>query len=186
MPFPGSPQGAGFNATSAAAPVVAGIVSLMKAIQPTLHSADVKTLLRETAYHPADGKVTAALDAYAALLKTMGGQLPAGTIEEPNDSPQTAGRIAADAAGVLVPVGITTLSRISDTDWWQFNLTEYSNCVVSVKYVPELSSVQVELVPDDPDNPAPSKFVLANPPGEQRISTAIIPPGLYRVMVRGG
>ena len=187
MPYPGAPQGAAASGTSLAAPVVAGIVSLMKAIQPNLNSGDVKHILRDYAYHPPlDRKVTAALDAYAALLHTMGDRLPPGSIEEVNNTPQSAHNILPDASGILTPIGATTLSHSDDVDWWQFNVTQYSTCLVSVNYVPELSWVTVELIPDDPDNPAPGKFVPTNLPGERRINTAIIPPGLYRVMVRGG
>ena len=185
MPYPNNPSGGAWSGTSVAAPIVSGIVSLMKAIQPTLHTNDVKNILRDTSYHSSDPKVTAALDAYAALLRTMGNQLPPGTIEEPNNSPQTARTILPDPNDILAPEGVTILSHKRDEDWWQFNVTQYSMCVVSVKYVPELSLVHVELVPDDPDSPAPGKFVLDQFSGERRITTAAIPPGLYRVMVRG-
>ena len=186
MPDPTATNGSLWSQTSLAAPIVSGVAALMKSVQPMLHTGDVKRMLRETGYRPGDPKVTAALDAYAALLRVMGDRLPEGTIEEPNDTAQTARPMFPNSRGALAPVGTTTLSRKSDSDWYQFNVTQYSSCAIDLRFVPELSFATIELVPDDPFSTAPSEVVSKVNPGKKVLTCGTIAPGNYRLVVRGG
>jgi hypothetical protein len=187
MPDPTSPNGSFWSQTSFAAPVVAGTVALMKSLQATLHTDDVKRILRETGRTDSpDSKVAVHLDAYAALLRVMGDRLPDGTFEEPNNTPQTARPMVADASGVLKPISVTTLSLRADQDWYQFSVSQYSSCVIDLTYVPELSSASLELVPDDPLSAAAADAVsVVISPRQRQLFCSVIAPGSYRVVVRG-
>jgi subtilisin family serine protease len=60
-----------FGGTSASAPFVAGVVAMMKAVNPDLNGDDVARILRETA-RPGVAPVTRMLDAYAAVRRAAG------------------------------------------------------------------------------------------------------------------
>jgi hypothetical protein len=61
-----------FGATSSAAPVVSGVVAMMKAINPDLGPLQVRQILRDTA-HPGVGDAPRALDALAAVRAAAAG-----------------------------------------------------------------------------------------------------------------
>jgi Subtilase family len=60
-----------FFGTSASAPFVAGIVAMIKAVNPSLGHDQVAAILRATA-HPGSGPVTRTIDAYAAVRQAAG------------------------------------------------------------------------------------------------------------------
>lgn len=61
-----------FGGTSAAAPFVAGVVAMMKAINPDLSSDQISQILRDTA-HKGNAPVTHYIDAYAAVHRAADG-----------------------------------------------------------------------------------------------------------------
>jgi Subtilase family len=88
MAYPASQDGAGkalpqsaafgtpvvpnsFGGTSASAPFVAGVVAMMKALNPDLNHDAVAQILRDTA-RPGTGLVTRMVDAYAAVRRAAG------------------------------------------------------------------------------------------------------------------
>jgi hypothetical protein len=87
MSFPPSKDGAGnalplaqadgppvpqvFGGTSASAPFVAGIIGMMRAVNPDLSPDDIAGILRNTS-HPGAGNVTRSVDAYAAVRQAAG------------------------------------------------------------------------------------------------------------------
>ena len=183
---PGNSSGSQKSGTSVAAPIVAGTAVLMKSVNPALKSSDIKSILRETGHTGSpDPKVTVSLNAQAALLRVMGDRLPDGTIEEPNNTPQTARPLFPGPDGTLAPVGDTTLSTRNDQDWYSFQTDDYSRLLVTLDYVPELSSMEVELVPDDPQSRAVSEQQSSGPPGKRRLEVEQLAPGSYRLLVTG-
>jgi subtilisin family serine protease len=187
MPSPGLGNGSVQSGTSMAAPIVSGVIALMKAVNSRLHSADVKRILRETGHTGSpDGKVTVALNAKAALLRAMNDALPSGYFEEPNDTPGAARPLGPGPGGVLVPSGPTTIGTRSDHDWHVFTVTQYSAVTVTVRWVPGLSSLTVDLVPDDPHSRLPPKLTTTAVPGQLQISAPQAAPGTYRIVVGAG
>ena len=78
-PFPlplaqadGPPVPQVFGGTSASTPFVAGVVAMMKAVNPDLNHDAVAQILRESARPGAAPQVTRTLDAYAALRRAAG------------------------------------------------------------------------------------------------------------------
>ena len=185
-PAPGNASGSQKSGTSLAAPIVAGVAALMKSVNFALKSSDIKSTLRDTGHTGSpDPKVTVSLNAQAALLRVMGDRLPEGTIEEPNNTPQTARPLFPGPDGALAPVGDTTLSTRNDQDWYSFQIDDYSRLLVTLDYVPELSSMGVELVPDDPQSRAVSEQQLSGPKGKRQLEVEQLAPGSYRIMVTG-
>jgi len=70
----------GFFATSAAAPFVAGVAALVFASNPSLSANNVEQILLETANTSSDGLVGHYVNAYAAVIKGLGGTPPDITI----------------------------------------------------------------------------------------------------------
>jgi hypothetical protein len=172
------------SGTSVAAPMVAGIAALMKSINPTLTAGDVKRILLETGHTDSpDQKVTVSLDALAALLRVMGDKLPADQ-QEPNNTRETARPIFPGPGGILAPVGPTTIGS-DESDWYSFQVGEFSSLSVNVDFLPGLSYLTVELVSDDPESRAPSETNYFYQGGRTNITVAVIAPGGYRLAVKG-
>lgn len=76
----------GFCGTSASVPLVAGVVGLMKVLNPDLHWDDVRTILQETANPSPDPKVAKGyVDAYRAVLRARENLPPTININIPSD-----------------------------------------------------------------------------------------------------
>jgi hypothetical protein len=187
MPDLHNPNGSHKSGTSVAAPIVAGIAALMKSVNPTLRSDEIKRILRETGYADSpDPKVTASLNAQAALLRVMGGGLPDGSIEEPNNTRDTARPLVAGPDKWLAPVGSTSLANRGDQDWYRVRVSEYSRLLVTLDYAPGLSTLSLELVPDDAHSRALWEQDLSRTPGRLRLAVDQIAPGSYYLVVGGG
>jgi subtilisin family serine protease len=189
MPEPGSPNGRLMGGTSFASPLTAGVAALMFAVNPNLRgrSDEVKRILRETAYPELIPGALAShtLNAQAAVLRAMGGRLPAAFGEEPNDTPQTARPLIELAPGVLSIQGTTLLSDQFDEDWYSFSTSNYSELDVLLTFVPELSTMDVTLVSDDVDSRVYVDQRKTSSQGQVRIQADLIAPSMYRLKVRG-
>jgi Subtilase family len=75
-----------FGGTSAAAPFVSGVVALMKALNPNIHSTQVQTILQETANASPDPKVARGyVDAFRAVERVAPNQPPVIEVNIPQD-----------------------------------------------------------------------------------------------------
>jgi hypothetical protein len=127
-----NPNGTFIGATSAASPIVAGVVAMLRYIDPSLNSGQVKQILTTSGWR-GSGRVTVGLDAYAAAYSVMGSRLP--DTAEPNDTSEQAVQLKPIGAnGVLAPTydGIVACSHRGDDDWWWFQVDSFSNANISV------------------------------------------------------
>jgi subtilisin family serine protease len=172
--------------TSAAAPIVSGVVALMKSANSSLTPDDVKRILRDTAWQNPAARANRILNAYQAVLAAINHALPPGTFEEPNNTPAAAKPMIQAAPNVWQPLGETTLSNGLDWDFHRFTTTEYADITVVLKYVRPLGGAAMELLPDDPDTLAFENATNTSSPGQQVIKLLQAPPGGYVVKVHGG
>ena len=134
----GTPVDVPHGGTSASAPFVAGVVAMMKAINPALDNDTVANILHNTAHHGA-APVDSYIDAYAAVRAVAAG-IPGVTDRlEPNNT-------ASAAVGVSSTVGpITLLSFHTDTDhdFFQLNFSEPSRVTLNFSYAQALGALHV-------------------------------------------
>jgi hypothetical protein len=65
-----------FAGTSAAAPFIAGVAALIWAAQPGLSNNEVENIMYDTAHHGGSGQIERWPDAYAAVIRALGGTPP--------------------------------------------------------------------------------------------------------------
>ncbi|MCA9839554.1 MAG: S8 family serine peptidase [Trueperaceae bacterium] len=76
-----------FNGTSAATPFIAGVVALMKALNPQLRWEDAEQILKTTANSSPDPKITAGyIDAYLAVKQASPNEAPVFLNPKPEDN----------------------------------------------------------------------------------------------------
>jgi hypothetical protein len=183
-PDPDNPNGSLASGTSVAAPFVAGIVAMMRAVKPSLNTFEANQILKNTGWKGL-GRVTVGVNALAAVLAAMGGKLPA-DLAEHNDTPQTAAPLyPVGPAGALLPFGtFAALSQSSDSDWYRFNVTDYSAFTLDMQWYPLLGPLRVELEPDDADNRARTDVVDNSMSGSTHLAGTLAP-GSYKLHVHG-
>ena len=187
IPDGGAASGLLVDGTSVAAPFVAGVVAMMRAVNPALSSEQAKQILRRTAWAGRPGnRATHGLDAYAAVLEAMGGRLP-DDMTEPNQTAEAArpmqprggpGQLGTEGQPLLVSSGA------GDIDWHSFTVTTFSAVDISAAYYPLLGPIQLTLLPDDPESRATTELTTAHQPGLQRLWGNVAPGG-YRLRVGG-
>lgn len=174
------------SGTSMAAPIVAGTVALLKAVNPALTPIDVKNILRDSAWADSpDSKSNRILNAYEAVLRAINRALPPGTFEEPNDQPSSAKALVAAGVNILQPLGETVISHSGDVDYHRFSTNEYANIRVELRYVHPLGIVTTELLPEDTDTLAFESLIESSSPGSKMFTLQNAPPGGYLVKVQG-
>lgn len=120
----------GFGGTCGASAYVAGVVTLMKAVSPTLTYQGARDLLASTANSSTDPKlaVTGYLNAYGAVVAASesAGLSPQDDAYEPNDTPAT--------ATPLVPGVLTATIGPADIDHYTFETTDLMDVALGVVY----------------------------------------------------
>lgn len=154
MSYPDSLDGAGmplanafgpevpqtFGGTSSATPFVAGVVAMMKAIDPSLSNEDVRRILHDTAHHGTE-PVARYLDAYAAV-RMAAENVPA--VRDrfevgPNGNGFTTPTLLA-GPGPWAEGGLN-LHDASDRDYFQFELAEAAALTIDVAYPEGLGEI---------------------------------------------
>lgn len=183
-PDPNNPAGSAPSGTSQAAPLVAGVVAMMRAVNPVMDAGTARALLAGTGWQ-GTGRVTKGLDAYAALLAAMGGGLPA-DLSEVNNSPAT-----ASVLNQLRPGGpLRTYNEINtigsgDPDYYRCMVDTLSSATITLEWYPRLGTLGVQVSPDDGANQASVEALTTSygPPGKATIA-GVLPPGGYVIAVR--
>ncbi len=118
------------SGTCGSSAYMAGLLTLVKAISPTLDYNGAVSLLQSTANPSSDPKVSSAgyVNAYAAIkaAAASAGYQPHGDSYEPNDSPGT--------ATLLAPGVLTATIAPGDTDYFSFADIDYVDVNLSVVY----------------------------------------------------
>ncbi len=130
-----NPESAGkivdFNGTSAASPYVAGIVTLMKAIQPGMTEGAALSVLQGTANSPTDSRVNHGyINAYKAIKQVAAnaGVKPKGDKYESNNTEATAYKLLGSSTH------LTATIAPGDLDYFVVDLTDYMDAELSVAY----------------------------------------------------
>jgi hypothetical protein len=132
------------SGTSAAAPFVAGVVAMMKSIDPSLNPAEIQAILQTTATGPTtDARMTGAINALDAVMMVSG---PIGLDDtyEPNDSPAAATRINIETPSALVMTDLR-LSARSPRDYYRFTLTDWAVVSIFLDYPKGMAVPQISL-----------------------------------------
>ncbi len=120
----------GFGGTCGASAYMAGVVTLMKAVSPTLNYAGAVNLLKSSANTSTDPKLAAAgyVNAYAAVkaAAASAGRQPHGDAYEPNDTPAT--------AHPLTPGTLSATIAPGDVDYYTFETDDYVTLSLIVTY----------------------------------------------------
>jgi Subtilase family len=175
------------SGTSMAAPIVAGAVAMMKYVDYTLKTPAILKVLQDTARRGSpDPKVTATLDAAAAVWEVMGRRLPS-DLAESDDASSGARPLTPDPAGGpdSVLIGARAISRVGDVDWHVFSLDDFTLLTVDLAYAAGLGSAFVTLVPDDPGSRAAEDLGETRTRGRHHLGPALVAPGTYRLKVTG-
>lgn len=158
--------------TSASSPFVAGVIAMMKAMDPALTPDQLRAILTTTAWTDApDAKVTRYLNAYPAVLEAADGKLPE-DLFEPNDS--------QEAARPLLPGDYPqlTVHTGQGVDWYSFSLLDYGSARIRLRYVESYSYLFHAIHPAQP-TPAVPEQVSSLSYGRQILYDPL-PPGTYR------
>jgi hypothetical protein len=186
MPDPNNPNGSVQTGTSIAAPMVSGVAAMMRAVNPTIDNSRTRQILIDTGWK-GSGDVGVGVDAFAAVLAAMGGQLPSEETVS-NDSPATARKLRMISGGRLVPYELglffSLLSHVGDSDWYKFDVGEFSRFDLQASWYPLLGSVSVTLEPDDASSQALTELGTTTVPGAVRL-LGLLAPGGYKLHVRG-
>jgi len=117
-----------FSGTSAAAPYIAGIVTLMKAVDLSVDYGKAGKALQNTANSSTDSKVKPGyVNAYAALKAISAGRPLGKDSQEPNDTAASAYHLSGNTAvitGTIAP---------GDHDYYAFNTTDYTVVTISLR-----------------------------------------------------
>jgi hypothetical protein len=170
------------SGTSASAPFVAGVLAMMKAVDPTLTPTQLDSLLKEAArVDSPDPTVHHYLDAFSAVLAAAGGVLPPDQFE-PNDT-------VGSATPLLPGTAYDGLTLGTDRDYYQFSIADYSDVTIDVDYMVGLSTVRPILL-DVGDTPPliGAPVVEIHPEGtvEGEAHHWSLAPGTYVVVMLSG
>jgi subtilisin family serine protease len=167
-PTPGSNELSRADGTSAATPYVAGVLSLMRSVDPALDNDEALTILQQTAGTSADPRVQRGfVNAYDALVMTGGavGRAPAGDRHEPNNEAATATPLRGSGAAATIGPGDEDFYIVQVND-----LAAVFQATVDAMTVDGRDALQVDVLTMDGD-PADLRGTLN--------------PGRYLVRIKG-
>jgi hypothetical protein len=175
-----------FTGTSAAAPFVAGVAAMIRAVNPGLGAEQVRQLLLDTAWG-GEGPVTLGLDAYAAVLEAIGGRLPKDALDpEAGPSPVTPLFEAPGRAGLVLapPTERLAISASDDVDLFRFVIDAPARINLGILWYGRLARLSATIEAEDPSNADPVDLVETRGDGALNL-VGQLSAGAYRIRVRG-
>lgn len=171
-----------FGGTSAAAPFVAGIAAMMKAINPNLSGDEISTLLQNTA-HAGTAPVTRFVDAYQAVRAAANG-VP--MVRDRFDPPPSGNDITPTDLGNAGSYSQANLNMDGrDRDKFKLQAPASSTMTVALQYPEPLGAVQVAGV-DSLGECALPRFVSdVDAGGNGHVFTYAVPGGGLQLDIRG-
>src|SRR5262249_27591394 len=133
------PAGKTATGTSQAAPLVSGTAAMLRAMDPSLDSDGVRAILQATAHTGSpDPKVTAYMDAFAAVKVAAGNQIFADQFEPDNQPGQ----------GLLIPGQnfVHNIETIGAVDWYKFTMPSFGDAEIDLEQMIELGSVDLSVI----------------------------------------
>lgn len=181
-----NPNGSQQSGTSLAAPIVAGVAAMMRAVNPALNSVAVRQILIETGWQ-GTGRVSRGLDAQAAVRGALMGALPK-DLSEPNNTAATATELLpVGPGGSLQPLfgGFAARSG-ADPDYYKFQVTTFSTVTITLEWYQLLSKLSLLLEADDPDSRGPADMTRASSPATGTTTLqGLLAVGTYRILIGG-
>lgn len=161
-----------FGGTSASAPFIAGIAAMMKSVNPSLNSDQVRDMLRNTAHTDSpDSTVTHYVNALAAVRMAANNDLLPDALEAPG------------AVLPLGPVDNLSIHKPSDRDSYRFSVAQHSKLRVDYSFASRLNNLNVSLrkISSCGLMTAPSTVSAPVPAGGSTYTyeVGILPPGDY-------
>lgn len=137
----GAPVPQVFGGTSASAPFVAGIIAMMKSVNPDLNHDDVALILRNTS-RPGVGPVTRTVDAYAAVRQAAGTSPIVDDALERNDLEKSPSNLGSKASYNTKNLNIDNRDR----DYFVFDSPGGSQMTLAFAYPDVLGSLAVQTI----------------------------------------
>ena len=146
-----------FTGTSAASPLVAGVVAMIKGIDPALSVSEITNILTSSAWkmgaaYSTDPKVQPAgyLDAYSAVLRAANWKI-FDDLYEPNNTPET--------ATYLLPGHYDDLTLTPGYwDYYRFTLNDYANISIELEYMRPTGEYRFHAYPGIQFKPSRKRF----------------------------
>jgi hypothetical protein len=184
-PDPANPAGSAPSGTSQAAPLVAGVVAMMRAVNPGIDALTARTVLRDTGW-TGTGRVTKGLDAYAAVLSAMGGSLPADLNEDDDTASRARPLLRRAAGGPLTTLRDVCSIGPGDADMHRLDVPTLSTVSLAMEWYQRLGPLSVTITAEDPaTQESVDALVRAFGPTPGTVTyTGVLPPGRYVVAVR--
>jgi len=127
-----------FGGTSASAPYVAGIAAMMKALDPSLGSDQIGTILRQTAI-PGTGDAKRVVDAFAAVRRVAQPFPMVKDRHEPNSLEKSPTDLGSAAGYVENNLNLDA----SDRDFFRFGVPGGSIATITLRYPSRLGTVSI-------------------------------------------
>lgn len=167
--------------TSASSPLVAGVVMMMKRVNPSLNADQIKTILQNTAYkmgalQSPDPKVqpTGYMDAYRAVMMAADNKIFEDGFE-PNNSE---GQASPLSPGHYEELTLTP----SKWDYYSFSLNDYGSFHFDIEYMTPMGFIFFNLLSDTPETLLGGVSKVSHLEG-YHYHAELVPPGNYKLLL---
>lgn len=167
--------------TSASSPLVAGVAMMMKRIDPTLNSDQVKAILQNTAYkvgafQSMDSKVQPVgyMDAFRAVMGAAKNRI----VEDAFEPNNTEGQAKSLNPGHYEELTLNP----GQWDYYTFSLNDYGSIDFNLEYMTPMGFIFFNLLSDTPESLLGGVSKGAYGEG-YHYGASLVPPGTYRLLL---